>query len=186
VDLLLLALELERQKGRLKLLKDRLEYVLRRVQGNDQEKKALLAIVRDNLDALIEKTVDAAERMEIMRQSNDEMLGHLAKGEEGTNLRRLQQLKKEVQGQKDYSDLPELELQRVRESLRTFVKVGLERVFKDSQLNDEDKTFLADILKKESDPIIARADEIDKILGRVRVALLKTLQDEKEGTKADD
>jgi hypothetical protein len=36
------------------------------------------------------------------------------------------------------------------------------------------------------DPLVARADEIDVILGRMRSGLLKALQDEREGTKQDE
>jgi RNA polymerase sigma factor (sigma-70 family) len=185
-DLLLLALELEKQKGRLRLLKERLEYVLMRAACNEEEKKSLVTTVGQVLDPLFEQTVDAAERIEIMRQSNDEMLDHLAQGEQGTHGRRLQQLKKGIQGQKEYSDWPELQLARVRESLRGVVKVGLERAFKNAQLNGEDNTFLVDTSNKEIDPIIAKADEIDEILGRVRSGLIKALQDEQEGTKQDE
>jgi len=182
--LLLLALELEKQKGRVRLLKERLEFVLMRVEG-EEEKKSLAAAVRKEMDQLIEKTVDAAERIEMMRQSNDVMLGHLAKGKQGAHLRLLQQLKKEVQGQKDYSDWPAQELDRVRERL-FFFRGGFGREFKKAKLKDEDRRFLLDTLNKEIEPIMAKADEINRILGRVRIALLKSLQDEKEGTKEDE
>jgi len=184
-DLLLLALELEKQKGRVRLLKERLEYVLMRVEGNKEEKKALAAVMRRDLDQLIEGTVDAAERIEVLRESNDGMLGHLAKGKQGTHLQRLQQVRKEIQGQKEYSDWPERELARARERL-VFFRGGFGREFKNAELKDEDKRFLLDTLNKEIDPIIAKADEINGILGRVRVALLKSLHDEKEGTKEDE
>ena len=176
-DLLLLALELERQKGRLRSLKERLEHAIMRAAGSDEEKKSLAASVRQVLDPVSEKTADAAERIEIMRQANDVMLDRLAQGEQGTHRRRLQELKKEIRGQQEYGDWPELQLARSRESLRGFVKVGLERAFKDAQLNAEDKTFLVDTLDKEIAPIVAKADEIDGILGRVRAGL-KALQDE--------
>jgi len=184
-DLLLLALELEKQKGRIRLLKERLEYVLMRVEGNEEVKKSLAAAMRKDLDQLIEGTVDAAERIENLRESNDIMLGHLAKGKQGNHLQRLQQVKKELQGLKDDSVWPETELDRARERLG-FIRGGFGREFKNAELKDEDKRFLLDTLNKEIDPIIAKADEINRILGRVRVALLKSLQDEKEGTKKDE
>jgi hypothetical protein len=184
-DLLLLALELEKQKGRVKLMKERLEYLLMRVEGDEEEKKSLAAAVRKVLDPLIEETVDAAERIEMMRQSNDVMLGQLAKGKQGTRLQQLQQLKKEVQEQKDSSDWPELELDRARERL-VFFRGGFEREFRNAKLKHEDKKFLLDTLNKEIDPIMAKADEVNTLLGRVRVALIQSLQDEKEGTKADE
>jgi RNA polymerase sigma factor (sigma-70 family) len=184
-DLLLLALELDRQKGRLRSLKERLEHALVRAACDEQEKKSLAAAVRQVLDPLAEKTADAAERIEIMRQANDVMLGRLAQGEQGTPWRRLQQLKEEIRGQKEYGDWPELQLARVRESLRGLARVGLERAFKNAPLDAEDKTFLVDTLSKEIDPIVAKADEIDGILGRVRAGLVKALQDEQGGTNQD-
>jgi RNA polymerase sigma factor (sigma-70 family) len=185
-DLLLLALELERQKGRLRSLKERLEHVLMRTACDDEEKKSLVAAVRQELDPLSEKTADAAERIEIMRKANDVMLDSFAQGEQGTHQRRLQELKKEIRVQNEYSDWPELQLARVRESLRGPVKVGLERAFKNAPLSAEDKTFLVDTLSKEIDPIVAKADEIDGILGRVRAGLTKALQDGEGGTKQEE
>src|SRR5262249_19067680 len=152
-DLLLLAMELEKQKGRLRLLKERLEYVLLRAACDEGEKKSLVAAVRRQLDPLIEKVVDAAERVEVMRQSNGEMLDN-SQGEQGTHRQRLQQLKKAIQGQKEYSDWPGQQLERVRESLRGFVKVGLGRAFKNAPLNDEDTAFLVDTLNNRVDLIV--------------------------------
>jgi hypothetical protein len=185
-DLLLLALELERQKGRLRSLKERLEHVLMRAACNHEEKNSLVAAVRQELDPLAEKTADAAERIEVMRKANDVMLDHLAQGEQGTHRRRLQQLKSEIRVQNEYSDWPELQLARVRESLRGPVKGGLDRTFKNSPLSAEDKTFVVDTLNKEIDPIVAKADEIDGILGRVRAGLTKALQDGEEGRNKDE
>ena len=92
-------------------------------------------------------------------------------------------MNKEIQGQIEYSDWPEQQLERVRERLRGVAKVGLERVFKNAPLNGEDKTFLVDTLNKEIDPIVAKADEIDGTLGRVRAGLIKALEDKQEGMK---
>jgi RNA polymerase sigma factor (sigma-70 family) len=185
-DLLLLALELEKQKGRLRSLKERLEHALMRAAGNDEEKKSLSAAVRQELEPLSEKTADAAERIEIMRKANDVMLDRLDQGEQGTHRGRLQELEKEIRVQNEYGDWPELQLARVRESLRGLVKVGLERAFKNAVLNAEDKTFLVDTLNKEIDPIVAKADEIDGILGRVRAGLTQALQDGQKGAKQDE
>jgi RNA polymerase sigma factor (sigma-70 family) len=182
-NLLLLALALEKQKGRLRLMKERLEFVLKRAVCNDEEKKLLTAAVKQEVDPLIEKTIDVAERIDVLRLSNDEMFDMLAQGDRGMHRQRLQLLKKELQSQNEYCDWPERQLDRVRESLRGFVKVGLERSFNNSQLNNEDKSFLVETLKKEIDPIVSKADEIERILGRVRARLLESLGDEQKGTK---
>ena len=183
-DLLLLALELEKQKGRVRMSKERLEFVLKRVEGNEEDKKSLAVAMKKELDPLIEQTVHAAIRIENMRQSNDVMLGHCVIGKQGTHLQRLEQVKKEIKEQEDYCEWPAKTLERSRELFVAF-RGGFGGEFKRAEWKDEDKKFLLDTLNKEMDPIIAKADEINRILGRVRVALLKSLEDEKEGAKKD-